>query len=168
MVYTLAASLHFVLVSQFVGEHHGCSKKERARSQSLPGGWRVAERHSRSFSYQREERVETGEQKKEEIEKVTGIDKREGWCGITKTGKKKKLKRREKVETHTHFCMLILVSYGTRASVRKGCSLGSSGDWTCLPSKQSTDTSRHAQVHECPGFAATLIAVQNKEIKFFF
>lgn len=36
MVYMLAASLYFVLVSQFVGEHHGRSKKRRLSPEASP------------------------------------------------------------------------------------------------------------------------------------
>lgn len=36
MVYTLAASLRFVLVSQFVGENHGCSKKSGLPPKAFP------------------------------------------------------------------------------------------------------------------------------------
>lgn len=57
MVYTPAASLSFVLVSQFVG---GSITDDLKRAGSLPkpfpGGGRVAKRHSRSFIHQGEER----------------------------------------------------------------------------------------------------------------
>lgn len=36
MVYMLAASLRFVLVSQFVGEHRGCSKKSGLSPKASP------------------------------------------------------------------------------------------------------------------------------------
>lgn len=56
MVYMLAASLYFFLVSQFVGEHHGRSKKRRLSPEASPAAEELLKGHSRSFRRQGEKR----------------------------------------------------------------------------------------------------------------
>lgn len=78
MVYTLAASLRFVLVSQFVGKNCGRSKK----SQLSPKAWELLN-VTQDHSATRERREKRGEKivkrynKKKETETVTEDDKEE-------------------------------------------------------------------------------------------
>lgn len=56
MVYTLAASLRFVLVSQFVGEHHGRSKKSGLSPKAYPAAEELLNvTHNHSASRERRE-----------------------------------------------------------------------------------------------------------------
>lgn len=69
MVYTLAASLRFVLVSQFVGEHHGRSKKSGLSLKASPAAEELlnvthdhsATRERRENKQRRERRVKKGQ-----------------------------------------------------------------------------------------------------------
>lgn len=67
MVYTLAASLRFVLVSQFVGEHHGRCKKSGRSPKASPAAEELLNvTHDRSAAGG-EERESTEERKKDEM-----------------------------------------------------------------------------------------------------
>lgn len=73
MVYTLAASLRFVLVSQFVGEHHGRSKKSGLPPKASPAAEELlnvthdhsATRESRESKQRSERRVKKKDKMKE-------------------------------------------------------------------------------------------------------
>lgn len=177
MVYMLAASLRFVLVSQFVGEHRGCSKKSGLSPKASPAAAELlnvthdhsATRERRECKQRRGRRVKKRTKWKKEIERQ--------WQKVTKRGRKarglmvgwqkkidKGVKSRERDwEWKKYSCMLILVSRGALSNVRKGYWAAELGavkglDMFAIQSEAQTTTG-HPEVgqftgilQQCPAF----------------
>lgn len=179
MVYMLAASLRFVLVSQFVGEHRGCSKKSGLPPKASPAAAELlnvthdhsATRERRECKQRRGRRVKKRTKWKKEIERQ--------WQKVTKRGKKArglmvgwqkkkidkgvKSRERDRLGVKKYSCMLILVSRGALSNVRKGYWAAELGavrglDMFAIQSEAQTTTG-HPEVgqftgilQQCPGF----------------
>lgn len=189
MVYMLAASLRFVLVSQFVGEHRGCSKKSGLAPKASPAAAEllnvtpIFQPPGRGESVNRGEEGELKKDKMKERnrETVTETDKEgeegEGADGGMTKKIDKGVKSRERLRVKKYSCMLILVSRGALSNVRKGYWAEELGavkglDMFAIQSEAQTTTGRPEVgqftgiLQQCPGFFfAAMFTVGTKKGK---